>query len=448
MFRIPHDTEMTEELLQDLLDKHRDLVTKRFEPLHKMYIGEHAILTQLNKPLHKPDNRIVVNFAKYIVDTMTGFFLGIPIKVISKESTIFEYIDFLYRYNVQEDKDSEISKVSSIYGRAYEIYYNDEDAELCTMQLSPLESFMVYDESLLERPLYFVRRYETENGEEIGSISDANSVRYFYFEDKTLIFDHEKATIHHFGDVPATEYVENEEKIGIFESVISMIDAYNKAISEKANDVDYFADAYLKILGAEVSEEDLTDIRSNRVINIEGIPDVKLDVNFLNKPNGDQTQEHLIERLEKLIFQISMVANISDNHFGSSSGIALKYKLQAMVNLAKTKERKFIKSMNRRYRLLFSNPASQVPKESWYTISYKFTANIPAFLNDEAEMARSLQGIVSKETQLKSLSIVDDINKEIERIRQDALLSVDDFDIPRRVDEPDEQSQTGEIEAP
>ena len=31
---------------------------------------------------------------------------------------------------------------------------------------------------------------------------------------------------------------------------LTMINAYNKALSEKANDVDYFADAYLKVLGA------------------------------------------------------------------------------------------------------------------------------------------------------------------------------------------------------
>ena len=36
--------------------------------------------------------------------------------------------------------------------------------------------------------------------------------------------------------------------MGIFEPVLTMINAYNKAISEKANDVDYFADAYLKVL--------------------------------------------------------------------------------------------------------------------------------------------------------------------------------------------------------
>ena len=33
-----------------------------------------------------------------------------------------------------------------------------------------------------------------------------------------------------FEGVPATEYVENRERIGIFEPVLTMINAYNKAI--------------------------------------------------------------------------------------------------------------------------------------------------------------------------------------------------------------------------
>ena len=143
-----------------------------------------------------------------------------------------------------------------------------------------------------------------------------------------------------------------------------MIDAYNKAISEKANDVDYFADAYLKILGAKLKPEDLQELRRNRIINFEGEDAGALIVEFLQKPNGDTTQENLINRLEKLIFQISMVANISDENFGTSSGIALKYKLQAMSNLALTKQRKFTSGMNRRYKLIFSNPVSGMQKDA------------------------------------------------------------------------------------
>ena len=85
----------------------------------------------------------------------------------------------------------------------------------------------------------------------------------------------------------------------------------------------------------------------------------------------------LIDRLERLIFQISMVADISDENFGTSSGIALKYKLQAMSNLAKTKERKFNSGMNRRYMLIFSNPVSGMLKDDWVKVKPIFTTELP-----------------------------------------------------------------------
>ena len=197
-----------------------------------------------------------------------------------------------------------------------------------------------------------------------------------------------------------------------------MIDAYNKAISEKANDVDYFADAYLEILGPKLEDDDVTHIRDNRIINFDGDTERML-VDFLQKPDGDTTQEHLIDRLEKLIFQISMVANISDENFGTSSGIAMKYKLQGMSNLDKTKERKFTSGMNRRYRLIFSNPVSGMKKDDWVKIHPHFTPNFPANLQEEAEIAKSLEGIVSQETQLSVLSIVDNVQDEIDKINSE-----------------------------
>ena len=198
------------------------------------------------------------------------------------------------------------------------------------------------------------------------------------------------------------------------------MNAYNKAISEKANDVAYFADAYLKVLGAKVLPENLQEIRDNRIINFESLlENGQLEVDFLQKPDGDTSQEHLLDRLEKLIFQISMVANISDENFGSSSGIALKYKLQAMSNLALTKQRKFTSGMNRRYMLIFSNPVSGMKKDDWVKLTYQFTQNIPSNLLEESQIAGNLAGIVSQQTQLSILSCVDNVQQEMEQIKQD-----------------------------
>ena len=413
MFRLAKEKELTDNRLNKFLAEHRNLTLGRYKALAEAYRTDYPIMHQPPKPAYKPDNRIAVNFAKYIVDTMNGYFIGHPIKITAEEGNeeIDNYVQLLDQYNDQDDNNAELSKLCSIFGKAYEMYYVDEEGNIGITYVSPMESFMIYDDSVLERPRAFVRLYVDEDEVLHGSISDETTVRHFVQNGK-LVWEDEK--IHGFDGVPATEYRENEEAMGIFEPVLTMINAYNKAISEKANDVDYFADAYLKILGTQLDAEELKNIRSDRIINFDG--DINgVSVDFLSKPNGDTTQENLIDRLERLIFQISMVANISDENFGTSSGIAMKYKLQAMSNLAKTKERKFVSGMNRRYRLIFSNPVSGMKQDDWMKLHFKFTQNVPANLLDEAQTAAQLSGIVSEETQLSILSIVDDVNAEIEK---------------------------------
>lgn len=416
IFRIEREKEIDALLLQKFLDKHKANVENRYKKLKDAYESEHDILHEEAKPKWKPDNRIVVNFPKYIVDTMNGFFIGNPIRTTCDDEMASDFVEFIDQYNDQDDNNAELAKICNIYGSGYEMYYTDENSKLCITYLTPIEAFMIYDDSIIERPKYFVRRYTDSNNIEYGSISDVSTVRYFKITGGVQWLDEVQ---HNFDDVPATEFVANAERQGIFEPVLSMVNAYNKAISEKANDVDYFADAYLKILGTLVDDEDIKAIRDNRVINFPGDDAEKLIVEFMDKPNNDASQENLLNRLERLIFQISMVANISDENFGASTGIALKYKLQAMSNLEKTLERKFTSGMNRRYKLLLNHPACNCANDAWVKLHYTFTPNFPANLLEEAQIAAQMEGITSHETQLKVMSIVDNVKDEMDRIEKE-----------------------------
>ena len=424
MFRVAAGTEMTPEILAKYMAKHKTEINQRYQKLHDAYENKYKIDKMEKKPDWKPDNRIPVNFAKYITDTMNGFFIGVPVKTTADDETVSQYLEFLDQYNDQDDNNAELSKVCSIYGNGYEMYYVDEDGNIGITYLTPMEAFIIYDDSILERPLFFVRHYTDADNVEWGSWSDGHVVQHFVNRGTYKWIDQPKK--HGFDGVPAVEYVENEERMGVFESALPMIDAYNKAISEKANDVDYFADAYLKILGTSLNENELEQLRQKRIINFDGEDAANLIVEFLQKPNGDTTQENLINRLEKLIFQISMVANISDENFGTSSGIALKYKLLAMSNLAKAKERKFTSGMNRRYKLIFSNPVSGMQKDAWVGIKYQFTQNYPANILEESQIAGNLAGITSQKTQLKVLSIIDNVQQELDQIAEEENTSQDD----------------------
>lgn len=413
--------EMTGEKLQEIIKRHKALVA-RYGELKSLYVGDHAILYQDPKPMTKPDNRLVANFARYIVDTFNGYFMGIPVKTVSDNEVVSDYIQFIERYNDVDDLNADLSKKCDIYGHAFELLYLDQQAQVGITQIAPDECVLVRSTSIREEPLYGIRYTTNADSETVGTISDSQSIKYFVIKAGEVKIIDEKENFFH--DVPIIEYVENEERVGAFEWVEYLINAYNKALSEKANDVDYFADAYMKILGAKLDETTLAQIRDYRIINLEkNGGDGELVVDFMQKPNADATQENLLERIEKLIFHLSMVPNINDEKFGTASGIALQYKLQSMSNLANTKERKFVKGFNRRYDLISQLPNSKIRPDDLVGIEYKFTRNIPANVRDEAETARSLQGIVSDETILENLSIVGDVKKELERIKDEEQLT-------------------------
>lgn len=415
-FTMEDNQELTNELLKEFIEKHRAMMP-RYDTLHSMYEGNHEILQQEDKETYKPDNRLVVNFAKYIVDTFGGFFMGIPIKVTHEEKSINEYLEYVDKYNDQDDNNAELSKLCDIFGHGYELLFTDELGQVGITYVDPRECFIIYDKSIRQKPLYGVRYYINSDGEIEGTYSDSEKIYSFLeYEDTFIVDDGEE---HYFGDVPLIEYLENAERQGIFENVETLINAYNKAISEKANDVDYFADAYLLILGALLDGDTMKALRDSRTINLAGDSDElkNVTIEFLEKPNADETQEHLIERLEMLIFQISMVANINDEKFGTESGISLLYKLQAMSNLAITKQRKFESGLNRRYRLISNLPNSKIGPDGWIKIDYEFKRNMPANLESEAEIISKLGGEVPNEDILKVSSLVDNIPEAIEKLK-------------------------------
>ena len=415
VFRMSAEEELSKEDLYSFIMANIHISTHRYMDLKNAYCNRYEIFRLPKKPKYKPDNRLSVNFAKYITDTFNGFFIGIPVKTQCDDSHVAEYAALLDTFNNQDDKNAELSKLCSIYGRAYELYYVNSENMICISYLPPTQAFMIYDDSVNTNPKYFVRYYFDADKNLHGSISDSSRVWYFYVTGGTVRFEDEEGELHGFDGVPAVEFYENEERIGLYEGALSMMNEYNKALSEKANDIDYFADAYMKVIGPDMNSSDVANIRDNRVINIPAQDGVNGDADFLAKPNADTSQENLLNRLEREIFVTCMVANINDENFDAASGLAMRYRLTIMSDLAKTKQRKFTAGFNKRYRLIFSNPVSQMAKDDWMKLRFQFTLNYPVNLTEEADVASKLKGITSDETLLSVLSIVDDVKAEIER---------------------------------
>ena len=392
----------------------------RYIYLENLYKGFHDVYKQPEKPDWKPDNRLAVNFPRYITDTFLGFGYGVPIKKSHPDDTIAQAINDFERENEITDHEYELARKCCIYGHAFEYLYQDEEAKTKMTICTPMELFVVYDDTVKNRALFAVRYgyHSTETdqpGQRYGEILTREEI--IPFEGSTAGEPMENP----YGRLPCVEWMLNEDRMGLYEGVSGLVEAYNHTLGEKANDVDAFAEAYLAVLGAELDEDGIYKIRDNRVINLYGTDDAKdILVQFLQKPTADGTQENLLNRLETLIYQTSMVANISDESFGSAaSGVALAYKLQAMSNLALTFDRKIEKSLRKRYKLFCSLSTNVPNRDAWRDVDIRTTRNLPKNVAEEAQTAAQLEGIVSKETQLSVLSIVPDVKKELERMEQE-----------------------------
>ena len=413
------DKPITLTLAEEYIRQHEERFP-RYIYLENLYKGFHDVYKQPEKPDWKPDNRLAVNFPRYITDTFLGFGYGVPIKKSHPDDTIAQAINDFERENEITDHEYELARKCCIYGHAFEYLYQDEEAKTKMTICTPMELFVVYDDTVKNRALFAVRygyhSTETEQpGQRYGEILTREEI--IPFEGSTAGEPMENP----YGRLPCVEWMLNEDRMGLYEGISGLVEAYNHTLGEKANDVDAFAEAYLAVLGAELDEDGIYKIRDNRVINLYGTDDAKdILVQFLQKPTADGTQENLLNRLETLIYQTSMVANISDESFGSAaSGVALAYKLQAMSNLALTFDRKIEKSLRKRYKLFCSLSTNVPDRDAWRDVDIRTTRNLPKNVAEEAQTAAQLEGIVSKETQLSVLSIVPDVKKELERMEQE-----------------------------
>lgn len=421
--------EIDSALLAYYISKHKTEIS-RYEMLWKMYRGRHAIVDAEEKDSYKPDNRIVANFARYVVETFNGYFMGKPVTVSHEDPELSKQVNRLMKLNDQDDNNAELSKLVRIYGRAYEFLYQNENTETCITYNSPLDMFMVYDDTIAQRPFFAVRYYLNEDNRLQGEIYTSDKVYDFIQGEKGYQIINDQP--HYYQDVPVIEYVNNDERQGIFEPVISMINAFNKALSEKANDVDYFADAYLAILGVQLDKDGLQKIRDNRIINFFGTDDPEqiknIVVEFLQKPDGDSSQEHLLDRLEKLIYQMAMVTNLNSESFGNASGVGLLFKLQEMENLALAAERKFTSGMNRRFKMLFRLPTnvSASQSEEWFNLDFTFHRNIPRDVLSEINAAQEAAGLLPLEDRVSMVSTVKDPKAVAEQMKEESGGAVTD----------------------
>ena len=365
----------------------------------------------------KPNNKIANPYASYITDTLVGYFIGEPITYNSNEENILKELQMIFEYNDEADENAELAKNASIYGAAYELLYVTEDG-IRFKTLDPKQCIPIYDDTVDNNLIAFIRYYDDydvikDNTHTIIEVITSKEITKFQTSTSLGQFVMLESYPHYFNMVPIAIYKNNEEEIGDFENVISLIDAYDKLESDSLNDFEYFVDAYLALYGFTAEPEDIKQMKERRVL----LMDEGTSAEWLTKETSDSHIENIKNRIDADIHKFAKCPNMADQEFASNaSGVAIKYKLLGTENKISIKERKFKRGLQQRLELLANINGVIASGFDWRAIDIIFTRNIPSNDTDIANMINALSDVVSKETLLAQIPFVDDVQAELERL--------------------------------
>lgn len=418
MIKLNPEVALTTDMVKKLMDDHKQNELPRLQKLEEYYNAKNEILKRLMADDTKPNNKIANPYASYITDTLTGYFMGEPISYSALDDKILEELNLIFEYNDEADENVELARACSIYGKAFELLYVDEDGAVRFKRLDTKECIPVFDDTIENDLLYVIRYYpdldlvENKRFTWIEIIDKEKTSRYKANEngnDPILV----EEIPHYFGMCPVVIFKNNEEETGDFEKVISLIDAYDKMESDSLNDFEYFCDAYLALIGFTADADDVKSMKENRVLLLDKDTDAK----WLTKEEHDSTIENMKVRIDKDIHKFSKCPNLSDEDFASNaSGVAIKYKMVGTENLVSVKERKFKKGLQKRLELISILQDKKYSSFDWRAIDIIFTRNLPTNDTEIANMVNTLSNIVSTETLLAQLPFVENVQDEMERI--------------------------------
>ena len=157
-------------------------------------------------------------------------------------------------------------------------------------------------------------------------------------------------------------------------------------------------------------------MKENRVL----LMDDGTKAEWLIKNTNDANLENMKNRLDRDIHKFSHCPDMSDENFaGNSSGIAIQFKMLGTENLISIKERKFKRGLQQRLELMAQIQGLLGATFDWRAIDIIFKRNIPTDLSGLADIINKLSNVVSTETLLGQLPFIDDIQTELNRIKQE-----------------------------
>lgn len=449
--------------LNDLVETHSTKIAPRLRHWQKLYEGKHKIEKKNNNKGKKEDsplepNNVVINdFFGQIIDNTVGYFLGNPVIMnytepveeykdlepndvgvdlseVSEDTAVQDWLDDMLADNDMADTMIEWGKEAMIKGLSHLLVYQDEESRTKVMRVSPEDMILVYKNSSTHELQYAIRLYDidTEDTKRVKHYAEVYSVgkmelfvstddmaaqgkdksrqfaAYEFVEDRPIIYDR----------IPVVTMYNNEEKMSDLEKIESLVNDYDKVLSDMSDEFSVFRNAYLVLKNMVVDERGKRQLKEEAILELME----NGDAFFLTKQIQTDALENHLNRLEENIYKFSQVPNLSDENFaGNLSGVAIRFKLFGLETKCIIKERKMEKALKDFMRVL-SVPITVATGHTVQIANLKieFSRNVPNNLTEIVDTVAKLEGKVDRETLLSLLPFVDNPKEVIEKMEADA----------------------------
>ena len=373
--------------------------------------------------LGKPANKVVVNYCYNIVQNYRGYLTGIDIAYSSDKDIdqVFEVLN----YNDVKQEDSNYLQDALVYGCAYEIAYIDEWGKHRFKTLDPKNVIPIYDDTLDQDLVYCIRFWSNKIADKdfyIVEVYSKSEIKTYKSDMGFQTFELVKEEPHYFGMVPITVFELNNDRVSIFDQIMTLQDAYNKLLSAEVDDFESFADAYLVLKGMMGTDPaDLADMKRNRALLLDN----DAEASYLTKNISDTQIQNMLNNINDNIHKIANSPDFNSDKFMAQTGIAMRFKLVQFENASSAIEAEMRKALQRRIELICAIGNIKGDNLSFDDVKITFTRNLPTNLTETAQVVNSLRGLVSDQTLLSLLPFVEDSQAELDRLNQQKQMNMD-----------------------
>ena len=255
--------------------------------LYDYYKGEQPILHRIKEVRPEINNKVVVNFANEIVSFKVGYLLNQPFQYVAlsnKNDAVKKLNDFMYQTGKQA-QDQEIIEWNHICGTAYRYVealdpkkVGEGETPFDLYTLDPRTTAIVYSSTFKKKRLCAMTYTVSALNGAIRDFVVYTPKWIFTFSDDGNTSSNFTKSVNRLGDIPIFEYPANNARLGAFEIVLPLLDAYNRISSNDVDGIEQQIQSFLKFINCEVDKKDLADLKTYGAIKIKSLDGAPADV--------------------------------------------------------------------------------------------------------------------------------------------------------------------------